>query len=105
VGFAAIRLWQATPRSGSDPPKVSRLGSARRGPRIVIGIEDGHAVDEDRFAHMIAKIEAIQAWLESVTYQMCNMVSLLPFSTLALFPVARRASPHHPGSSVIRARK
>ncbi|GFZ46231.1 hypothetical protein JCM24511_04478 [Saitozyma sp. JCM 24511] len=31
------------------------------------------AVIRQKFAHMIAKIEAIQAWLESVTYQMCNM--------------------------------
>lgn len=25
---------------------------------------------------MIAKVEAMQAWLENVTYQMCNMVSV-----------------------------
>ena len=28
-----------------------------------------------RLAGMIAKVEATQAWLEQVTYQMCNMVS------------------------------
>ena len=33
------------------------------------------AVIRQKFAHMIAKVEAIQAWLESVTFQMCNMVS------------------------------
>jgi hypothetical protein len=27
---------------------------------------------------MIAKVEAQQAWLENITYQMCNMVSLVP---------------------------
>ena len=26
-----------------------------------------------RLAHMIAKCEALQAWLEAVTFQMCNM--------------------------------
>ena len=26
-----------------------------------------------RLAHMIAKVEALQAWLEAVTFQMCNM--------------------------------
>jgi alkylation response protein AidB-like acyl-CoA dehydrogenase len=34
------------------------------------------AVIRQKFAHMIAKVEAIQAWLESVTFQMCNMVCL-----------------------------
>lgn len=29
---------------------------------------------------MIAKVEAMQAWLENVTYQMCNMVSVHFFS-------------------------
>lgn len=33
-------------------------------------------VIRQKFAHMIAKVEAIQAWLEAVTYQMCNMVCL-----------------------------
>ena len=32
------------------------------------------AVIRWKFAQMISKIEAIQAWLENVTYQMCNMV-------------------------------
>jgi len=31
------------------------------------------AVIRQKFAHMIAKVEAIQAWLENVTYQMNNM--------------------------------
>lgn len=31
------------------------------------------AVIRQKFAHMIAKVEAIQAWLESITYQMNNM--------------------------------
>ena len=34
------------------------------------------AVIRFKLASMIAKVEAIQAWLESVTYQMCNMVGL-----------------------------
>lgn len=33
------------------------------------------AVIRWKFAQMIAKVEALQAWLENVTYQMCNMVS------------------------------
>lgn len=28
-----------------------------------------------KIAAMIARAEAIQAWLENITYQMCNMVS------------------------------
>ena len=32
------------------------------------------AVIRYKLAQMIAKVEAMQAWLESVTYQMCNMV-------------------------------
>jgi len=28
-----------------------------------------------KLAQMIAKVEALQAWLENVTFQMCNMVS------------------------------
>jgi len=31
------------------------------------------AVIRYKFAQMIAKVEAIQAWLESITFQMCNM--------------------------------
>lgn len=34
------------------------------------------AVIRWKFAQMIAKVEALQAWLENVTYQMCNMVGL-----------------------------
>jgi hypothetical protein len=52
---------------------------------------------------MIAKIEAIQAWLESVTYQMCNMVSKHPSSRVPCshLPVSRWAlAPHHPDISV-----
>jgi len=33
------------------------------------------AVIRWKFAQMIAKVEALQAWLENVTYQMCNMAS------------------------------
>ncbi len=32
-------------------------------------------VIRNKLAGMIAKVEAIQAWLEAVTFQMCNMVS------------------------------
>lgn len=28
-----------------------------------------------KLANMIAKVEALQAWLETITFQMCNMVS------------------------------
>jgi alkylation response protein AidB-like acyl-CoA dehydrogenase len=33
------------------------------------------AVIRSKLAQMIARSEALQAWLENVTYQMCNMVS------------------------------
>ena len=36
------------------------------------------AVIRWKFAQMIAKVEALQAWLENVTFQMCNMVSSWP---------------------------
>jgi alkylation response protein AidB-like acyl-CoA dehydrogenase len=32
------------------------------------------AVIRSKLAEMIARSEALQAWLENVTYQMCNMV-------------------------------
>jgi alkylation response protein AidB-like acyl-CoA dehydrogenase len=34
------------------------------------------AVVRSKIAAMIARAESIQAWLENVTYQMCNMVRL-----------------------------
>lgn len=32
-------------------------------------------VIRNKLAFMISRVETIQAWLESITYQMCNMVS------------------------------
>ena len=63
VGFAAIRLWETTPLPGRHQAKVCPHLSSTKA-RLT-----------DRFAHMIAKVEAQQAWLENITYQMCNMVS------------------------------
>ncbi len=42
------------------------------------------AVIRYKLAQMMAKVEAIQAWLENVTYQMCNMVSLYVEEVLLL---------------------
>jgi hypothetical protein len=39
------------------------------------------AVIRNKMAGMISRAEACQAWLENVTYQMCNMVRVLPFAT------------------------
>lgn len=36
---------------------------------------NSQAVIRAKLADMIARAEAIQTWLENVTYQMCNMVS------------------------------
>jgi alkylation response protein AidB-like acyl-CoA dehydrogenase len=33
------------------------------------------AVIRAKLAEMIARAEALQSWLENITYQMCNMVS------------------------------
>ena len=63
VGFSAIRLWETPPLSGGHQAEVSHLVKVSA---------DG------RFAHMIAKVEAQQAWLENITYQMCNMVGPTP---------------------------
>lgn len=39
---------------------------------------NSQAVIRAKLAEMIARVESSQAWLENITYQMCNMVSLLP---------------------------
>jgi alkylation response protein AidB-like acyl-CoA dehydrogenase len=36
-------------------------------------------VIRNKLALMIAKVEGLQAWLEAVTFQMCNMVRRPPF--------------------------
>ncbi len=36
----------------------------------------GQPVVRAKIAGMIARVESLQAWLENVTHQMCNMVSL-----------------------------
>ena len=39
------------------------------------------AVIRSKLADMISRTESVHNWLESITYQMCNMVSLaLPYS-------------------------
>jgi alkylation response protein AidB-like acyl-CoA dehydrogenase len=57
------------------------------------------AVVRAKLAAMIARAEAVQAWLENVTYQMCNMVRrsfhLPPYSTrmtIYYIPVVRGPS-------------
>ena len=36
------------------------------------------AVIRSKLANMISRSESVHNWLESITYQMCNMVSLEP---------------------------
>jgi hypothetical protein len=33
-------------------------------------------------AHMIAELEAVHSWLESITYKMCNMTYGVTFRSL-----------------------
>ena len=57
-----LRKWLTTRRWASQ--------------RIVFGKPlMSQAVIRNKFARMIAKVEALQAWLENVTYNMCHMVS------------------------------
>ena len=48
------------------------------------------AVVRAKLAQMIARAEGLQAWLENVTYQMCNMVSMFIVSLLTVYVGRRR---------------